>query len=268
MDRTENDVVAEVAAALAGAYSSREAVPSQAGRITGVANGYIAQQRNVEIWRSAGRRPVGRKIGLTSMAAQTAFGTEQPMVGTLFADMDVDDGSTVPYSELFSPRVEGEIAFVLRRDLDMPDPGLTDIIRAVDFILPAIEIVDTRYGRWDVGVSDAVADNGAAGLFVLGAQPRSLRDIDLKLCGMTLAINGEPVSTGAGLACLGNPLNAVRWLARKAAAGGNPLREGEVVLSGALGPMLAVAAGDHVSVSISDLNTVDVIFSGAKDLPA
>lgn len=225
-----------------------------------LAGAYAVQKANVQHWKTSGRRVVGRKVGLTAAAVQKALGIDQPDFGTLFVDMEISDGATVPTGRLLQPRVEGEIAFVLGSDLALEDPSIADVIRAVDFALPAIEIVDSRIMDWDISIVDTIADNGSSGLYVLGAGPVQIDRIDLKMCGMVLEKNGEVASTGAGLACLGHPLHAVRWLAKTLACSGQPLSAGDIVLSGALGPMVAVKAGDDVEVRISGVGSVSVRF--------
>ncbi|RLK25365.1 2-keto-4-pentenoate hydratase [Micromonospora sp. M71_S20] len=223
---------------------------------------YQVQQLQVRRWLDAGHRRVGAKVGLTSRAVQESFGVFQPDFGVLLDDMAVPDGAEVEMDRLLQPRVEAEVAFVLGADL--PDEWITsaDVIRAVDHVLPAIEIVDSRVAGWDISIVDTVADNASSGLFVLGTTPRRLTDVDLRLCGMVLEQAGEPVSVGAGAACLGNPLHAVQWLAQTMARSGDPLRAGDVVLSGALGPMLPVTAGAAYEARISGLGSVRVCFSG------
>ncbi|MFY1593614.1 2-keto-4-pentenoate hydratase [Micromonospora sp. WMMD737] len=223
---------------------------------------YQVQQLQVRQWLDAGHRRVGAKIGLTSRAVQESFGVFEPDFGVLLDDMAVPDGAEVDLDRLLQPRVEAEVAFVLGADL--PDERITsaDVIRAVDHVLPAIEIVDSRVAGWDISIVDTVADNASSGLFVLGTTPRRLADVDLRLCGMVLEQAGEPVSVGAGAACLGNPLHAVQWLAQTLARSGDPLRAGDVVLSGALGPMVPVTAGAAYEARISGLGSVRTCFSG------
>lgn len=225
-----------------------------------IAGAYAVQLANVERRTKAGLRIVGRKIGLTSAAVQKALGINQPDFGTLFADMEVQDGETVPRGRLIQPRVEGELAFVLGADLSQRAPSIADIIRAVDFVLPAIEIVDSRIQGWDIRITDTIADNGSSGLYALGASPVGLGDIDLRMCGMVLEQNGDVASTGAGLASLGHPLHAVRWLANAMVEAGKPLSAGDIVLSGALGPMIPVTPGDDIEVRISGVGSVSVRF--------
>jgi 2-keto-4-pentenoate hydratase len=226
-----------------------------------IGGAYAVQGMNVSRWTKAGRRIVGQKIGLTFAAVQKAMGIDQPDFGTLFVDMEIPDGESVTFARLLQPRVEGELAFVLKSDIKQEVPSITDIIRAVDFVLPAIQIVDSRIRDWDIRIVDTIADNAAAGLYVLGANPVSLDDIDVRMCGMVLEQNGEVASTGAGIACLGHPLQAVRWLAKAMIEVGRPLCAGNVILSGALGPMVAPVAGDHVEVRISGAGSVSVRFA-------
>ncbi|HEX5740031.1 MAG TPA: fumarylacetoacetate hydrolase family protein [Pilimelia sp.] len=255
---------AAAAAELTRAYAAGPCPPlrDRLIRAGDVAAAYAAQQRQVADWAAAGRRPVGAKIGLTAPAVQAALGIDEPDYGVLFADMAVDDGAGVDPAALLQPRVEAEVAFVLGRDLPHARVTVADVVRATDFLLPAIEIVDCRIAGWDISIVDTVADNAAAARYVLGTSPRRLADVDLRLCGAVLADGGEPVSVGAGAACLGNPLHAVAWLAGTLAALGRPLAAGDLVLSGALGPMVPVRAGAAYEARISGLGSVRVRFAG------
>jgi 2-keto-4-pentenoate hydratase len=225
---------------------------------------YAVQQANTDHWIKQGRRLVGRKIGLTSKAVQAQLGVDQPDYGMLFADMSVCDGEEVPLSTLIQPKVEAEIAFVMERDLAQPMATMAELISAVAYAVPAIEIVDSRIANWKISIVDTIADNASSGLFVLGNRPVKLGDFDARLCGMVMERNGDQVSIGAGAACLGHPLNAALWLARKMAERGNPLRAGDVVLSGALGPMVAVQGEEILEARIAGLGSVRAVF-GAKE---
>ncbi|MEV6815993.1 fumarylacetoacetate hydrolase family protein [Micromonospora sp. NPDC051296] len=252
---------------LAEARGSGKPCPPLRGRLLpegDVEAAYRAQQLQVREWLASGQRRVGAKIGLTSRAVQEGFGVYEPDFGVLTDAMAVPDGVEVALDRLLQPRVEAEIAFVLGADL--PDGRVTsaDLLRAVDHVLPAIEIVDSRVAGWDISIVDTVADNASSGLFVLGTTPRRLGDVDLRLCGMVLEHAGEPVSVGAGAACLGNPLHALGWLAGTMARAGDPLRAGDVVLSGALGPMVAVTPGAAYEARISGLGSVRTCFSNGR----
>ncbi|HEX6968626.1 MAG TPA: fumarylacetoacetate hydrolase family protein [Micromonosporaceae bacterium] len=256
--------IERAASALRAAYESRRPCPPLRGSLLpegDIDAAYAVQRAQVRRWVAEGRRPVGAKVGLTSRAVQESFGVYQPDFGVLLADMAVPDGAEVDLGRLLQPRVEAEIAFVLGADLPYEQVTVADVIRATDHVLPAIEIVDSRVAGWDISIVDTVADNASSGLFVLGTSPRRLSDVDLRLCGMVLEQAGEPVSVGAGAACLGNPLHAVAWLAATLARAGDPLRTGDVVLSGALGPMVPVTPGAAYEARISGLGSVRTCFT-------
>lgn len=228
----------------------------------GIEAAYAVQEINTRRSLAAGRRLVGRKIGLTSVAVQRQLGVDQPDYGMLFADMAMPDGLEIPVARLLQPRVEAEVAFVMGRDLDTHQPTAADLMRAVDYAVAAIEIVDSRIRDWDIRITDTIADNASSGFYVLGNQPKRLTDVDLRGCTMVMERKGERVSGGTGAACLGHPLNATLWLARVMSTVGRPLRAGDTVLSGALGPMVAVRPGDGFDVSITGLGTISAVFSG------
>ena len=227
-----------------------------------VADAYQVQQINTKEALSAGRRLVGRKIGLTAKAVQTQLGVDQPDYGMLFADMDVCDGEDIAPGRVSQPRVEAEVAFVMCQNLDGDQLTIADVISSIAFALPAIEVVGSRVRDWKISIVDTIADNASAGLFILGQQPRKLSKINLRLCGMKMEKRGELVSNGTGAACLGSPLNATLWLAKAMVLAGNPLRTGDVVLSGALGPMVLASPGDVFEATISGLGSVRAAFSG------
>ncbi|MFS8497159.1 MAG: fumarylacetoacetate hydrolase family protein [Micromonosporaceae bacterium] len=226
-----------------------------------VATAYEVQAEQVRQWVAEGRRVVGAKIGLTSQAVQRQLGVTEPDFGVLMADAAVPDGGEVPAGALLQPRVEAEVAFVLGADLPHPDVTAVDVLRATDHLLACIEIADSRIAGWDISIVDTVADNASSGLFVLGTRPRPVGAVDLRLCGMVIEHAGEPVSVGAGAACLGNPVTAVTWLARTLALAGRPLRAGDLVLSGALGPMVPATPGATYEARISGLGSVRVSFA-------
>lgn len=228
---------------------------------TDVAAAYAIQDRNNTERRAAGGVVVGRKIGLTSEVVQQQLGVDQPDFGVLFADMEVPDGGTAPMSRLLQPKVEAEIAFGLAADLAEGDLDDEQIRAAVAWAAPALEIVDSRVADWDISFADTVADNASSGLYVIGAPQVDLATIDPVTVEMAMTLNGVEVSVGRGSASLGDPLVALAWLARTAREFGDPLRAGQVILSGALGPMVAVGAGDAVVARISTLGSVAVGFA-------
>lgn len=225
---------------------------------------YQVQHYNTLAAIDAGRRPVGHKIGLTSRAVQQQLGVDQPDFGQLFADMARGDGQPIAWNDTCQPKVEAEIALVLEHDLPHERHTLADLIRATAFALPAIEIVGSRIAQWDIQLGDTIADNASSGLFVLGGCPVPLDRLDLVRCGMSLSRGGEPVSLGAGAACLDNPLNAALWLADTLARLGTPLRAGDILLTGALGPMVAVRPGDRFTAHIQGLGSVSAAFASAQ----
>jgi 2-keto-4-pentenoate hydratase len=262
---TAETIIQTVADKLWSAAGSRTPCPPVRELLAqgGVAAAYAAQELNTRRSLAAGRRLVGRKIGLTSLAVQQQLGVDQPDYGMLFADMAMPDGLPIPMAGLLQPKAETEVAFVLGRDLDSEQPTVADLFRAIDHVVAAIEIVDSRVANWDIKLLDTIADNASSGLYVLGNQPKRLGDVDLAVCAMVTEKNGDSVSTGSGAACLGHPLNATLWLARVMAQVGRPLKAGDTVLSGALGPMTPVKAGDVVEARIAGLGTVRANF--AKD---
>lgn len=225
-----------------------------------IALAYAVQQYNNQAAIDAGLRPVGRKIGLTSLAVQQQLGVKQPDFGVLFACMSRGDDQPIAWADTAQPKVEAEIALVLEHDLCHERHTMADLIRATAFALPAIEIVGSRIDNWDIRLVDTIADNASSGLFVLGSRPVQLHKLDLVRCGMSMTLAGEPVSVGAGAACLGNPLNAALWLADTMVRFGAPLRAGDILLTGALGPMVATRPGNVFTAHIQGLGSVTAAF--------
>lgn len=222
---------------------------------------YAIQQANTDFWIGEGRRVIGRKIGLTAKAVQKQLGVDQPDYGIIYADMAVVDGDEIEFASVCQPKAEAEVALVLADDLDREQITLLDVIDATAYALPAIEVVGSRIAKWDINIQDTIADNASSGMIVLGTRPVLLDDVDLRLCGMVMENKGEQVSVGAGVACLGNPLNAAVWLARKMVDVGMPLQEGDVIMTGALGPMAPIAPGEVIEARIEGLGSVRAAFS-------
>ncbi|MEM1323947.1 MAG: fumarylacetoacetate hydrolase family protein [Bacteroidota bacterium] len=223
-------------------------------------NAYAVQEINNALRTASGARRVGSKIGLTSVVVQQQFGISEPDYGILFDDMEVLNGTEISVQQLMQPRAEAEIAFVLGKTLDRPSLGVADLLSAVEYVVASIEIVGSRIEGWDIRITDTIADNASASHFVLGHRPVRLENIDLINCQMTMEQNGEVVSQGKGGDCLGSPINALLWLARTMRSLGKPMQAGDIVLSGALGPMVNIAAGDHFKVLIEGMGEVSVNF--------
>lgn len=231
------------------------------GLETSVAQAYAIQRVNRDRRLRTGDRLLGRKIGLTSRAVQQQLGVDVPDFGALWASTAYADGDTVRLDTLIQPKVEAEVALVLARDLDNPVATVADLIRATAFALPALEIVDSRIADWKIGLFDTVADNASAAAFVLGADPKRLETLNLREARMSLTRGQDTVSQGVGRACLGHPLNAAAWLARTLSQSGDPLKAGDILLTGALGPMVPARPGDAFEASIEGLGSVAVSFA-------
>jgi 2-keto-4-pentenoate hydratase len=262
---TSPDSIAAAVERLSQALATRVPCPPVRDLIgtDDLAAAYAVQQGLVRARLDGGAKVVGRKIGATSEAVQRQLGVDQPDFGYLLDDMDVSSDDPISMRTLLQPRVEGEVAFVLARDIDPADEAeiTTDLVRAaVEVALPALEIVDSRIADWAIGFTDTVADNASSGLFVVGSEGLGLDEIEPRDVTMSLTINGEERSSGTGAACLGDPLEALRWLAVQAYRFGDPLRAGHLILSGALGPFVPFAPGDRVVATISGFAPLSVTF--------
>jgi 2-oxopent-4-enoate/cis-2-oxohex-4-enoate hydratase len=222
---------------------------------------YHISLRMLERRIEAGERVIGKKIGLTSKAVQNMLKVGQPDFGYLTDSMAFSQGEEMPISErLMQPKAEGEIAFILKKDLMGPGITNADVLAATDCVIPCFEVVDSRVENWEIKIQDTVADNASCGLFVLGDRAVDPRKVDLATCGMVVEKNGSIISTGAGAAALGSPVNCVTWLANTLGQFGIPLKAGEVILSGSLVPLEPVKAGDFMSVSIGGIGSASVRF--------
>ena len=245
------------------AMVKREAVSplTSRGEDISIEDAYHISLRMLERRQQAGARVIGKKIGVTSKAVQNMLNVHQPDFGYLTDAMVYNSGEAMPISEkLMQPRAEGEIAFILKRDLTGPGVTNADVLAATECVMPCFEIVDSRIQDWKIAIQDTVADNASCGLFVLGDQAVSPRKIDLVTCGMVVEKNGQIISTGAGAAALGSPVNCVAWLANTLGRFGISLKAGEVILSGSLVPLEPVKAGDFMQVSIGGMGTASVRF--------
>ena len=259
--------VETVALAIREAELSKKAIapvrPQLGGESADVDIAYAVQEANTQRALVEGRRLVGRKIGLTSVAVQKQLGVDAPDFGMLFADMSYGDGEAIPAGLLIQPKVEAEIALIINKDVTQEKHTYADIISATEYALPAIEVVDSRIENWKISLIDTVADNASSAAYVLGSRPVKLENLDLVNCKMTMTRAGEVVSQGVGKACLSNPLNAAVWLADEMVRRGRPLLAGDIILTGALGPMVVANAGDEFLVEIEGFGSVTATFAAA-----
>lgn len=198
---------------------------------------YAISQLNLARRLKAGDRLLGKKIGITSQAVQNALGVREPDFGFLTAKMQLTKGQKLDLSQFLQPRIEGEIAFLLKADLTGKVSN-RDVMNATSGIRAAFEIVDSRVADWKIKIQDTVADNASAAAWLMGEEEKSFANVDLRLGGMVIFENGEAESTGCGAACMDHPLNAVTWLANMMVKLGTPLQAGDVVYSGAWGPLV------------------------------
>ncbi len=275
---TSNDLRDQAARRLQQAQNERRPCPPVRDLLPkhDLAAAYAVQSEIIAERIAAGARVIGRKIGLTNPKVQTQLGVDQPDFGVLLDDMACPLDQPVDVTRLLQPKIEAEIAFILAADLDQPVVTEEDVIFATDYVVAALEIVDSRIAAWDISIVDTIADNGSSGLFTLGATKTTLTTddpatrletpvgtgvLDLSLVTMTMTRGGLPVSDGTGADCLGNPVTAVAWLANTARDYGSPLRAGDIVLSGALGPMVPVIPGSTFTARISGVGEVSVQFT-------
>jgi 2-keto-4-pentenoate hydratase len=246
------------ATALREARSQRKPIApvSTAFDVQGIEAAYAVAELNTKARLASGARIVGKKVGLTSRAVQQQLGVDQPDFGVLFDDMEFLNGQDIGTSLLMQPKVEAEVAFIIGRDLAGKTPSWAEFLVSVAYAVPALEIVDSAIADWKISLVDTVADNASCGVYVLGDQPVSIGAVALGELGMQMTRNGQVVSVGTGAACLGHPLRAAFWLARTMAERGAGLRAGEVILSGALGPMVPIAAGDVIHADLGTLGSV------------
>jgi 2-keto-4-pentenoate hydratase len=256
---------ARAASELLAAYSSREPIAPLTSTYDGMTleDAYAIQLLQIEQLVTSGRTVKGHKVGLTSAAMQQLLGVHEPDYGHLLDDFFHLEHLPIPVDTFLQPRIEPEIAFVLKRPLRGPGVTVHEAIAAVDFVLPALELVDSRIRDWRIGLFDTIADNASSGAVVLGSTPTDIRAVDLRLAGATFHRNGELVGTGAGGAVLGSPLNSLVWLANTVGARGITLEAGHVVLPGSVCAMVPVAPGDTFTATFAGLGSVTARFSRA-----
>ncbi|MCC0017616.1 MAG: fumarylacetoacetate hydrolase family protein [Rhodobiaceae bacterium] len=258
---SSNDRLIDAARRLRTAYKNGAIPPLRDVLTPTDAQGaYAVQEINTEFWIAGGRRVIGRKVGLTAGAVQAQLGVDQPDFGVLFDDMQLPPGGILPRAQVLQPKAEAEIALILKKDLNRPDTKEEDVVAATDYASVAIEIVDSRIADWKITFADTVADNGSSAFFVLGEDRKAMAGLDLFTCGMVMEVNGALASMGTGAACLGHPLKAAAWLASTLAQRGTELKAGDIILTGALGPMATLSPGDHVKAIVGGIGSVEFTY--------
>ena len=218
-----------------------------------VEEAYQVQLRTVTKRLTDGESIVGKKIGITAKVVMNMLGVDQPDFGHLTSGMEFKDSQKLPFKNFCQPKGEGEIAFLLKKDLSGPGITRDQVIQATECVMPAFEIVDSRIKDWNIKIQDTIADNASSGAFVLGSSKKSPNGIDLATCGMVLKKNGDIIGTGAGAATLDHPLNAVAWLANMLGSLGMSLKAGEIILSGSLSIMCPIESGDTLEMEIGGI---------------
>ncbi|GAB6983990.1 2-keto-4-pentenoate hydratase [Nocardioides pyridinolyticus] len=254
---------ADAARRLLDAYDTRKPVAPLTSTYDDLEldDAYAIQVLQIEQLVARGRSIRGHKVGLTSAAMQRLLGVVEPDYGHLLDDFFYLEHAPIPVSRFVQPRIEPEVAFVLKRSLSGPGVTAHEAIAAVDFVLPALEIVDSRIEDWKIGLFDTIADNASSGAVVLGSTPTPLSAVDLRLSGAVMTRNGAVVGTGAGGAVLGSPLTSLVWLANVLGDRGVSLEAGQVVLPGSVCAMSPVAAGDTFTATFAGLGGVTARFA-------
>jgi 2-keto-4-pentenoate hydratase len=262
----EMNCTEEMADELYEAERSGQSIPplSEQNPDLTVQNAYQVQLRNINKKLAEGQNITGKKIGLTSVAMQETLGVGEPDYGHLLDGMVIENGGVISFDRVMQPRVEAEIAFVLKEDIIGPKVSTLDVLQVTDYVVPALEIVDSRIQDWKITLADTVADNASSGLYVLGGKPTLVHEYDLKQTGMALYKNGKLINTGVGAAALGDPAYCVAWLANKLAEFDISLKAGEVILSGALAAMVPAQPGDFFQARFAHIGEVGVSFSEPK----
>jgi len=257
----------EVAQALLAAYRSRKPIDPLTQTWPGLTleDSYPIQVLQVEHRRAAGARVRGHKVGLTSAAMQRQMHVDSPDYGTLLEGMFFAEHQPIPTGAFLQPRVEPEVAFVLGHRLTGPGVTAAQAVSAIDYVLPALELIDSRIRDWQITLADTIADNASSGGVVLGSRPTAVGAVDLRLSGCVLHVNGAVAGTGAGGAVLGSPVTSLVWLANILGGQGVALEAGQVVLPGSITASVPVHPGDTVTATFAGVGTVTACFATEED---
>lgn len=262
--------IEEIAAQLDRAWRTRVPIEplSNTVGLHDVADAYAIQQSWVRLRLEDGDRITGRKIGLTSRAMQQLMGVHEPDYGTLLASMSVPVRrgiGEVDVGRLLQPRVEGEIAFLLKKPLRGPGVTIREVFRATEAVAAAVEIVDSRIRDWKIKLVDTVADDASSGAYAIGPWRTRWQELDLAMAGMVLYVDGRIEAVGAGAAALGHPAVCVAWLANKLGEMGEGIEAGDIVLSGALAGAVPVRPGQNARLEIAGLDSVTLRFPATDE---
>jgi 2-keto-4-pentenoate hydratase len=257
-----NEEIATLSKELLTAEDTRTPVAPLTERFPGItiADAYNIQLGNINTKLGRGDVIVGKKIGLTSQAMQEMFNVKEADYGHLLNSGVILEGQPVSTGKLIQPRLEAEICFLLKHDLIGPGVTTANVLAAAEGVMPAFEIIDSRYKDWKIKIQDTIADNASNAAAVIGGKLTKAKDLDLRLIGMVYEKNGEGAATAAGAAVLGNPAQAVAWLANTLAQYGITLKAGEFIMAGALTAALPIKAGDNFTASFDRLGSVSVRF--------
>lgn len=260
------DHIQAAADALLGAYRSMTPIDPITPQFADapLSAAYEIALAQVQDWEKNGDNVKGHKVGLASRAIQRQMGVGQPDFGHLTASMFHLEHAPIPRGTFIQPRIEPEIAFVLGKPLRGPGVTVAEAAAAVDFVLPSLEIVDSRIKDWKIGIFDTIADNASSGGVILGSRPSRLSDLDLRLAGCNLHVNGDLIATGAGGAVLGSPINALVWLANTVGPLGVTLEPGHVVLPGSMTQAMPVEPGDTIVATFAGLGSVTAVMEGGN----
>ena len=255
-------LIEEAAASLYEAERTRQPIPPLIETCEGLTpdDAYKIQMINIARRIKEGAQVVGHKIGLTSVAMQQVLNVHEPDFGHLLNTMMVQEGEALKRDDFLLPRVEGEITFLLKQPIRGPGVTVAKVLSCTEYVMPSLEIIDSRVADWKIKLPDTIADNASSARMVIGGRCVQPSELDLRLCGMVLEKNGEIVNSAAGAAVLGNPASAVAWLANKLAEFDVTLEAGEVILPGALTAAVPVEAGDAVRATFDHLGSVSIRF--------
>jgi len=253
----------EFAQSLLGAYRTKTPIAPliETDPSLTIDDAYDIQLRQIDAWKADGAVIKGYKVGLTSKAMQNQLGVNQPDFGHLTDRMFYLERNPIDTSAFLQPKVEPEIAFVMGAELAGPGVNVAEAMRAVDFVLPSLELIDSRIADWRIGIVDTIADNASSGGVILGSRPMKLCDIDITTSGCTLIIDSAVIATGAGSAVLGSPINALVWLANTLGARGISFAPGDVVIPGSITASQPVGVGSVVEAQFTGLGSVTAVFA-------